>query len=139
MTDRLPTKKYTISVEGETEMWYFDWLEKQINACKERTYNASIDVNVQQSPKKFYKRLNAKTAARVIHVCDMESNDPVHVDKFKRILSEMNEAKKQKKITYMLGYSNFTFELWMVLHKQDCNSSFNHHAPVLKKIAHYLI
>ena len=56
----------------------------------------------------------------------MESNDPVHVDKFKRILSEMNEAKKQKKITYMLGYSNFTFELWMVLHKQDCNSSFNH-------------
>ena len=29
MTDRLPKKKYTISVEGETEMWYFDWLERQ--------------------------------------------------------------------------------------------------------------
>ncbi len=68
MTDRLPTKKYTISVEGETEMWYFDWLEKQINACKERTYNASIDVNVHQSPKKFYKRLNAKTARRELYM-----------------------------------------------------------------------
>lgn len=51
MTDRLPTKKYTISVECETEMWYFDWLEKQINACKERTYNASIDVMFSKAPK----------------------------------------------------------------------------------------
>lgn len=26
-----------------------------------------------------------------------------------------------RSITYELGYSNFAFELWMVLHKHDCN------------------
>ena len=34
MEDKLYTKKYTISVEGETEKLYFDWLGKQINAAK---------------------------------------------------------------------------------------------------------
>ena len=41
MKDKLYTRKYTISVEGETEKWYFDWLEKQINACEGRAFNAS--------------------------------------------------------------------------------------------------
>ncbi len=50
MKDKLYTRKYTISVEGETEKWYFDWLEKQINACEERAFNASIDARVQQVP-----------------------------------------------------------------------------------------
>lgn len=26
-----------------------------------------------------------------------------------------------KDIRYVLGYSNFTFELWMILHKYPCN------------------
>lgn len=28
-----------------------------------------------------------------------------------------------KSITYRLGYSNFAFELWMILHKADCNGA----------------
>ena len=63
--------------------------------------------------------MNAKTTPQAIHICDVESNEQVHVDKFKNILSEMREAKAQKKISYVLGYSNFTFELWMVLHKRE--------------------
>ena len=34
MNERLYTRKYTVTVEGETEQWYFDWLGKQINACE---------------------------------------------------------------------------------------------------------
>ena len=134
MKDKLYTRKYTISVEGETEKWYFDWLEKQINACEGRAFNASIDAKVQQSPRKFYKGLNAKTTPQAIHICDVESNEPVHVDKFKSILSEMKEAKVQKKIAYVLGYSNFTFELWMVLHKRACNGSLIHRRQYLAPI-----
>ena len=37
-----------------------------------------------------------------------------------------------KQIKYQLGYSNFTFELWMVLHKMDCNGSLMHRR-------HYLV
>ena len=43
MNERLYTRKYTVTVEGETEQWYFDWLGKQINACETRTNNVSID------------------------------------------------------------------------------------------------
>ena len=46
----------------------------------------------------------------------------------------MKEAKVQKKIAYVLGYSNFTFELWMVLHKQACNGSFSHRKQYLTPI-----
>ena len=105
MDKKLETRKYTFTVEGETEQWYFEWLRDQINLCPNRTYNVSVDAKVQQSPRKFYKSINAKTTPQVIHICDVESNDRVHVDKFNKILSEMKEAKSQKRITYILGYS----------------------------------
>lgn len=126
MNEKLYTKKFVFTVEGETEQWYFLWLRDQINMCESRKYDIAIDVKVQQSPKKFYKNANAKAMPEVIHICDVESNEPVHVDKFRNILSEMKEAKTQKKITYSLGYSNFTFELWMVLHKRNCKGFLSH-------------
>ena len=67
MADRLETRKYAFTVEGETEQWYFLWLRDQINLCQSRTYNVTIDVRVQQSPRKFYKSVNAKTTPRVTH------------------------------------------------------------------------
>lgn len=134
MDKKLETRKYTFTVEGETEQWYFEWLRDQINVCPNRTYNVSIDAKVQQSPRKFYKSINAKTTPQVIHICDVESNDRVHVEKFNKILSEMKEAKSQKRINYILGYSNFTFELWMVLHKRNCNGPFSHRNNYLDPI-----
>ncbi len=134
MSDKLETKKYVFSVEGETEQWYLLWLRDQINQCEKRKYNVSIDAKIQQSPKKFYKTVNAKTTPEIIHICDVESNEPVHVEKFRNILSEMKEAKTQKRITYRLGYSNFTFELWIVLHKKDCNGMLTHRRQYLEHI-----
>ena len=125
MRERLETLKYTFTVEGETEQWYLFWLRDQINGYAGRTYNVAFDIKVQQSPRKFYKGISAKMTPTVTHICDVESNEPVHVNKFKNILSELKEAKDQKGITYSLGYSNFTFELWMVLHKRNCNGSFS--------------
>lgn len=36
----LETKKYVLTVEGETEQWYFLWLRDQINKIESRKYNA---------------------------------------------------------------------------------------------------
>ena len=114
----LETKKYVLTVEGETEQWYFIWLRDQINGFEGRKYNVSIVPKVQQSPKSFYKGTNSKVTPEVIHICDVESTDDHHIEKFENILKEMKEADRQKKIKYQLGYSNFTFELWMILHKK---------------------
>ena len=134
MNEKLETKKFVFTVEGETEQWYLLWLRNQINQTEGRKYNVAIDAKVQQSPKKFYKTVNAKTTPEVFHICDVESGDPVHMEKFQNILSEMKEARVQKRIAYRLGYSNFTFELWMVLHKRDCNGSLSHRRQYLEHI-----
>ena len=134
MSERLETKKFVLTVEGETEQWYLYWLRDQINKCEDRTFDVAIDAKVQQSPKKFYKTVNVKTTPEIYHICDVESNEPVHVEKFQNILTEMKEAKTQKKITYKLGYSNFSFELWMVLHKRNCNGPLNYRRQYLDPI-----
>lgn len=132
--EKLYTKKFVFTVEGETEQWYLEWLRDQINKCEGRRYNVAVDAKVQQSPKKFYKNANAKATPEVFHICDMESNETVHVEKFQNILSEMKEAKTQKKIVYRLGYSNFAFELWIVLHKRNCNGMLSHRRQYLEYI-----
>lgn len=132
--EKLYTKKFVFTVEGETEQWYLEWLRDQINQCESRKYNVAIEAKVQQSPKKFYKNANAKATPEVFHICDVESNEPVHVEKFQTILSEMKEAKTQKKINYRLGYSNFAFELWMVLHKRNCSGPLSDRSHYLNPI-----
>lgn len=134
MSERLLTQKYTFTVEGETEQWYFNWLMAQINACPERSYNVSIDARKQQSPAKFYKGTTKKATPEAFHICDIESNEPVHVEKFQKILSEMKDAKTDKDILYHLGYSNYTFELFIILHKRNCNGPFSHRSQYLAPV-----
>ncbi len=134
--NRKENRRYVFTVEGETEQWYFDWLEEQINACDESKYTVSIVAKVQQSPKKYFKTVNPISTPKVTHICDYESNEEVHVTKFKNILSDLKEANstKGRKFKYALGYSNFTFELWMVLHKQSCNGSLTNRTQYLPHV-----
>ncbi len=132
--EKIYTKKFAFTVEGETEKWYLEWLRDKINACEKRNNNVAVDVKVQQSPRKFYKNVNAKATPEIFHICDVESNEPMHVEKFQNILSEMREAMSQKKINYRLGYSNFAFELWMALHKKNCNGMLTHRRQYLDSI-----
>ena len=39
MNDKLETKKFVFTVEGDTEQWYLLWLRDQINQCENRKYN----------------------------------------------------------------------------------------------------
>lgn len=130
----LETKRYSLTVEGETEKWYFEWLEKEINKVESRKYNASFKIKVEQSPRSFYKGTNFKTTPFAFHILDVESRDEYHTKKFKDTLKEMKEANTQKNIKYYLGYSNFTFELWIILHKRDCYLEFNHRKDYLPYI-----
>jgi len=63
----------------------------------------------------------------ITHIFDRESEEAVHIQQFKTTLERMKEAQKiGKSIIYTLGYSNFSFDLWMVLHKADCNGSLDY-------------
>jgi hypothetical protein len=129
------TQKYYFSVEGETEDWYLKWLEDKINNESAAKYNVSIDSRVQKNPLKRAKSMTVLAKTEVTHVCDYESNEDIHTIQFKETLDLLKETKKLgKQIKYNLGYSNFTFELWMVLHKANCNSMFMHRKQYLDSI-----
>ena len=129
------SKPFYFSVEGETEFWYFQWLSRSINAAPEAVYKSSFDCKVEKDPVSRAKGMSVLGKTEIAHIFDRESEEPVHVQQFTTTLERMKEAQHiGKAITYKLGYSNFTFDLWMVLHKADCNGSLSYRHQYLGPI-----
>lgn len=81
------------------------------------------------------KSLNVLSPINVTHVFDYASDDEIHAKQFKETLDLLKETSKLgKQIKYNLGYSNFTFELWIILHKTNCNTTFFHRKQYLEPI-----
>jgi len=130
-----PNKKYYFTVEGETEHWYLKWLQSQINACVDSKYCVSIDPPVQKNPIKRAKSLSAIGKTTITHVFDYESDEAIHATQFIETLDAMKKSEGiGKQIKYKLGYSNFTFELWIIIHKADCNRSLIHRNQYLEPL-----
>ncbi|MCL2722702.1 MAG: RloB family protein [Treponema sp.] len=135
MVKRKRTKTYLFTVEGETEKWYFEWLRNLINNTEESFYKVSLKTTIQKNPLKYVKSLYNIYETDIYHFCDYESNEDCHVKNFKDTMSNLKAAKKlNKKIDYRLGYSNFTFDLWIILHKMDCNGPKNHRDHYLAEL-----
>lgn len=135
MANRKSTKKYYFTVEGETENWYLKWLEQLINNTDDATYKVSFDCPVQKNPLKRAKSLTITGKTDIYHLSDYESDEPIHVQEFTETMDNMKAAKSLgKQITYKFGYSNLTFDLWMVLHKNDCNTCLTHRSQYISHI-----
>ena len=121
------TVKYYFTVEGETEQWYLQWLQKQINESPDARRRVSFKIDIEKDPMKYAKRLTITTKTTVFHLCDYESNEEIHVRQFTETMDKMKAATQiGKQIRYEFGYSNLTFDLWMILHKADCVGSLAH-------------
>jgi len=134
---RKETKKYFFSVEGETEKRYFDWLQNNINRTSTALYTVKFDCHIQKDPLKRAKGLIILEKTRVTHIVDKESEDETHFLEFKTALDRMKKSERLgKKIKYHLGYSNFAFELWIVLHKYECYNTLTYrhqYLPLINK------
>ena len=126
--------QYWFTVEGDTEKWYLEHVQRVLNSSDETKKTIRIESKVCKSPKSFVKNTTALITPEITHLCDIESNSPEHLKNFSNILSEMAFAKKQKKIKYELGYSNYTFDLWIILHKQQLKSSLSDRSQYLNYI-----
>ena len=127
-------RKYYFSVEGETEKLYLKRLQSIINNTLESQYNVDLYSKIEKDPCSYVKQLSIINKTKVIHIIDKESEIPLHKEEFKKSLDKMKEAEKLKKIEYQLAYSNFTFELWLILHKCDCFNSLNNRKDYLSYI-----
>ena len=123
---------YYFSVEGETEKWYLEWLQSCINGCADARYTVKLDARIQKDPLARAKGMTILGKTEITHIFDRESEEPIHTSQFLRTLERMRAAQRLgKNIKYSLGYSNFTFELWMILHKADCSGVKSHRKQYL--------
>ena len=76
---------------------------------------------VEKDPYKRAKKMVVTSKTEIWHLSDYESNERFHVQQFHHTIDHLKKASRIKNITYKFGYSNFTFDLWMILHKMDCN------------------
>lgn len=129
------TKKHYFSVEGETEEWYLKWLQNLINGTPESTYKVSFDCKVEKNPYKRAKSLNVIGKIDIYHLSDYESDDEAHAREFRETMDNMKKARESgKQINYIFGYTNLTFDLWIILHKSNCNGSLAHRRLYLQPI-----
>lgn len=102
MSERKETRKYTFTVEGETEMWYFDWLESQINLCDSADYKVSIVAKVQKNPIKYAKSQNTFSTPTIVHVCDIESKDEEHKKILRTFLTKLTKRTSWERKSNMV-------------------------------------
>lgn len=123
------------SVEGETEKWYLEHLNRLIRNAPCKTRSVTIVPKHDKSPKSCVQKIPNLYGIEITHVCDVESRDDAHRAAFHKILSEIKAARCGK-VNYHLGYSNYSFELWILLHKADFASALSHrdrYLPLINK------
>jgi len=132
--ERKANRQYWFTVEGNTEGWYLEHVQNLINNDINSKYRININHEICRSPASFAKRANALSSPEIFHLCDIESTSQEHLKSFSKVLSELKDAKKDKDINYRIGYSNYTFELWIILHKKQLTNHLADRSGYLKHI-----
>ena len=137
MKERKQCLPFYISVEGEVcEYYYFKHLQNLINNSNINKYNVNFKIK-KKKPSSFAKSktilYDGEDTQTFYHIQDLE-NYKTHNEKFQLIIDDINNAKRMFKVNYKLGYSNFTFELWMILHKIDLLFDVGHRNKYVKYI-----
>lgn len=129
------TKTYYFSVEGETEKWYLEWLEEYINSLEQSQCKVKFDSKIEKNPYRRAKKISITGKIDIWHLSDYESNDDFHREQFIKTMDNLKLATSLgKSIDYKFGYSNFTFDLWIILHKMDCYGEKTHRKNYISDI-----
>jgi hypothetical protein len=122
---QMRAKKYFISCEGETEWWYFEWLQQQINA-RVSPSNKIEFIHKKVSPSSFAKSNSGTFTKDMIkgssfcRIEDIEDYSDIHINKLHQLFKSCKEAMKiQRNYLFYIGYSNLTFETWIIAHKMQ--------------------
>ena len=88
--------QYWFTVEGDTEEWYLDHIQRLINNSDDSKYTIRIEHKKCKSPKRYAKSISPLLTPKVTHLCDIESTSQEHLSNFSKVLSELQSAKKTR-------------------------------------------
>lgn len=127
--------KYTFYflVEGQTEKWYLEWLAKQITAASDLFW-ADFRIATPVTPDSFVRRMHPPPYSPVYVLLDFESTDPAHEKRFFAQLRAMRGISARCGLDFQLGYANYAFELWLILHKIPFTRPIAHRKDYLRPI-----
>jgi len=124
-------EKYHLLVEGECERIYFEHLQKIIRESNAFKKNVSFNIHVtKRNPSKKIKTLSIfyKYSLPIIFIYDIENNN--NLDEFERLIDNTLDLCLKREISKNdviknFKYSNLSFEVWILLHKQENVSCVN--------------
>ena len=127
---RKQNRKFYLSVEGDCEALYFQHLQKLINTCPHADFNAKIVAVRKIKPTSMLKRQGLDAVDKFqgkqvpfFHIQDIEDYHEAEGRRiFQGLIDDLADARKTFNVAYDLGYSNYTFELWLLLHVTDMNA-----------------
>ena len=143
---RSESRQFHMSVEGANcERLYFEHLAKLINCSDRHKYNLKISPKamspMQHAKRNAYKPVDKRRDGKklpYIHIQDIEDYyDAEQRRRFYGIIDEMRTAERTFDISYCLGYSNYTFELWILLHVADMTAAVTNRTAYLRPINRY--
>lgn len=121
---RKTKKTFFVSVEGESEILYLAHIQNLINNG-DFPYLIKI-ISKKEKPTSFAKaKYIGYSEFPFFHLCDYEGDSEQDIKIFKGVLDNLALAKKIVKVGYNLGLTNICFELWLILHKQDCSQTIS--------------
>lgn len=120
-------------VEGETEKLYLEWLAAKITAASDR-FRVMFRIAVHSSPDSCVKRFGLAEGDRVYALLDYESTDSAHEEAFRGRLRAMRRTADRTGVQFILGYTNYAFELWLILHRISFTRPVYHRRDYLSYI-----
>lgn len=125
-----------ITCEGDTEVWYFEHLKNLINL--EPTCLMKLGYKTLSVCKNPFSKAKSQTILSPIkwyHILDKESSDEADIKTFEKNLKSFKDVKKiRQHVKLLLGYSNVSFELWLIMHKSDEKPSAYSQQDYLNKL-----
>lgn len=112
------TKQFYIAVEGDTECHYFAHLQKLINNDPRCKTKVDLKVKKVSKPSSYVKSYSILQSSILYCVYDVEGLSSNDTNRFDMILKDATASKNKKDFQYKLAYSNLSFEMWIILHKQ---------------------
>lgn len=114
-------KNYYFSVEGDTEGWYLDYLQKLINNCSKATCTVKLK-HKKLMPTRYAKTLANITEEEVYHLCDYENE--IFDEDFKS-LDEYKEEKNFKRVVEQITLEDIINAIKRAEKIRDHNKEYN--------------